>query len=89
MIWLALALLAPLGAGLAIFASRRGAEALALLGAGLGLLGALGLFASAAGGVGVSASLPFLPDFPILLVAGRLTATLALTAASAAAAVLA
>lgn len=89
MIWLALALLAPLGAGLAIFASRRGAEALALLGAGLGLLGALGLFASAAGGVGVSASLPFLPDFPILLVAGRLTATLALTAAAVAAAVLA
>jgi NADH-quinone oxidoreductase subunit L len=88
MIWLALILLAPLGAGLAIFASRRAPGALALAGAVVGLVGALGLFAGATGGATVSASLPFLPGFPILLIANPLTATLALLVAGVAAAVL-
>lgn len=88
MIWLALTLLAPIGAGLAVFALRRAPAALALVGAGLGLAGALGLFAGAAGGTSVSASLSFLPGFPILLEASPLTATLALLVATVAAAVL-
>lgn len=88
MIWLALALLSPLGAGLAIFALRRAPAVLALAGAGAGLIGAFGLFAAAAGGQTVGATLPFLPDFPILFAADMLTATLSLTVATVATAVL-
>jgi len=88
MIWLALTLLAPLGAALAVFGLRRAPGVIALAGAGLGLLGAFGLFARAAGGAEVTATLPFLPDLPILLVAGPLTATLALVVATVAAMVL-
>ncbi len=88
MIWLALTLLAPLGAGLAALAVRRAPQAFALVGAALGLVGALGLFASAAAGTEISVSLPFLPSFPVLLMADRLTATLALLVAAVAAAVL-
>jgi len=88
MIWLALTLLAPLGAGLAVIALRRAPIALSLAGAGLGLLGALGLFAGAAGGTEITATLPFLPDLPIRLLAGPLTATLALVVATVAAMVL-
>jgi NADH-quinone oxidoreductase subunit L len=88
MIWLALTLLAPLGAGLAVFAVRRAPGALALVGAGLGLVGALGPIAGAANGTSISASLPFLPGFPILLQASPLTTTLALLVATVAAAVL-
>jgi NADH-quinone oxidoreductase subunit L len=68
-IWLALTLLAPLGAGLAALAVRRAPQAFALVGAALGLVGALGLFASAAAGTEISVSLPFLPSFPVLLMA--------------------
>ncbi|MSU89197.1 NADH-quinone oxidoreductase subunit L [Rhodobacteraceae bacterium 2CG4] len=88
MIWLALVLLAPLGAALAVFALRRAPAAIALAGAGLGLIGALGLFAGAPGGAAVTAALPFLPDLPIRLLAGPLTATLALVVATVAAMVL-
>ena len=88
MIWLALALLAPLGAGLTIFALRRAPEALALAGAGLAVVGALGLIAGAARGNLPAAVLPFLPDLPIRLVADRLTATLALLVAAVAAMVM-
>ena len=88
MIWLALTLLAPLGAGLAVIALRRAPIALSLAGAGLGLLGALGLFAGAAGGTEITATLPFLPDLPIRLLASPLTATLALVVATVAAMVL-
>ena len=88
MIWLALTLLAPLGAALAVFALRRAPEGFALAGAALGLAGALGLFAGAAGGAELSAALPFLPELPIRLVAGPLTATLALVVATVAAMVL-
>ena len=88
MIWLALTILAPLGAGLTALALRRAPEAIALIGAALGLVGALGLFAGAAGGAVVTASLPFLPDLPIRLVASPLTATLALVVATVAAMVL-
>jgi len=88
MIWLALTLLAPLGAGLVVFALRRAPDAIALVGAGLGFLGALGLFAGASGGAEVSAALPFLPDLPIRLLASPLTATLALVVATVAAMVL-
>ena len=88
MIWLALTLLAPLGAALAVFCLRRAPGVIALAGAALGLLGAVGLFAGAAGGTELTATLPFLPDLPILLVAAPLTATLALVVATVAAMVL-
>lgn len=88
MIWLALTLLAPLLAALAVFALRRAPGAVALAGAGLGLAGALGLFASASGGGDIIATLPFLPELPIRLLASPLTATLALMVATVAALVL-
>lgn len=88
MSWLALVLLSPVATALAIFALRRAPEALALAGAGLGLLGGLGLFTSVAGGEPVAAALPFLPDLPVRLVASPLTATLALLVAAVAAMVL-
>ena len=88
MIWLALTLLAPLGAALAVFTLRRAPAATALAGAGLGLAGALGLFAAASDGAEVTATLPFLPDLPIRLLASPLTATLALMVATVAAMVL-
>ena len=88
MIWLALTLLAPLGAALAVFALRRAPEGFALAGAGLGFAGALGLFAGAAGGAEIAAALPFIPELPIRLAANPLTATLALVVATVAAMVL-
>ena len=88
MIWLALTILAPLGAGLTALAVRRAPEVFALIGAALGLAGALGLFAGVADGTDVTATLPFLPDLPIRLVASPLTATLALVVAAVAAMVL-
>ena len=88
MIWLALTLLAPFGAGLAALALRRVPEAIALTGAAFGLAGAIALFAGVAGGTDVTATLPFLPDLPIRLVADPLTATLALVVATVAAMVL-
>ncbi|OWY12055.1 NADH-quinone oxidoreductase subunit L [Thioclava sp. JM3] len=63
-------------------------EAIALTGAALGLAGAIALLAGVAGGADVTATLPFLPDLPIRLVANPLTATLALVVATVAAMVL-
>ena len=88
MIWLSLTILAPLGAGLTTLALRRMPEAIALTGAALGLAGAIALFAGVADGADVTATLPFLPDLPIRLVANPLTATLALVVATVAAMVL-
>lgn len=82
MIYLALTLLPPLLAALAIFALRRAPEALALAGAALGLLGAAGLVATAAGGTPVQALLPGLPGMPLRLTATPLTAVLALLVAT-------
>ncbi len=78
MMFLALTLLSPLLAGLAIFALRRAPEALALAGAALGLAGALGLLATG----GAQAVLPGLPDMPLRLNATPLTAVLALLVAT-------
>jgi NADH-quinone oxidoreductase subunit L len=88
MTMLALTLAAPLLAALAILTLRRGPAGLALAGAGLGFAGALGLFITVSGGGSVVATLPFLPDFPIRLVADPLTATLSLVVATVAAMVL-
>jgi NADH-quinone oxidoreductase subunit L len=82
MIFLALTLLAPLTAGLAILILRRAPEALALTGAGLGLVGALGLLAKVAAGGAVLAVLPGLPEMPLRLLATPLTAVLALLVAT-------
>ncbi len=88
MIWLALTLMAPFGAGIAILALRRQPAALALAGSALGLAGALGLFAATARGDRIAAALPFLPGFPARLEASPLTATFALMVATVAVAVL-
>ncbi|MCX8227694.1 MAG: NADH-quinone oxidoreductase subunit L [Sulfitobacter sp.] len=85
---LALTLLGPLLAALAILALRRAPEALALIGAAFGFAGALGLFVAASDGVGAAITLPFLPEFPIRLIASPLTATLSLVVATVAAMVL-
>jgi len=82
MIFLALTLLAPLVAGLAILGLRRAPEALAIAGAGLGLIGALGMLVSVANGAAVQAELPGLPEMPLRLVAKPLTAVLALLVAT-------
>ncbi len=84
MSFLALTLLAPLLAGLVILILRRAPEVLALAGAGLGLIGALGLLVTASDGT-VQALLPGLPDMPLRLIATPLTAILALTVATVAA----
>ncbi len=88
MTMLALTLLGPLLAALAILVLRRGPEALALIGAAFGLIGAAGLFLAASGGDVVGITLPFLPGFPIRLSASPLTATLSVVVATVAAMVL-
>lgn len=85
---LALTLLAPLLAALAIPGLRRAPEALALAGAAFGLAGAAGLFVAVAGGGTVGLVLPFLPAFSIRLIASPLTATLSLVVATVAGMVL-
>ena len=81
MSFLALTLLAPLLSGLAILVLRRASEALALTGAALGLIGAIGLVAAASGSP-VQAVLPGLPTMPLLLIATPLTAVLSLVVAT-------
>lgn len=85
--FLALTLLAPLLGGLTVLALRRLPEALALTGAALGLMGAVGLLIAASGDT-VHAVLPGLPDMPLRLVATPLTAVLALVVATVAGSVL-
>lgn len=81
MSFLALTLLAPLLSGLAILLLRRAPEALALFGAVLGLIGAVGLMVVASNSP-VQAVLPGLPNMPLLLVATPLTALLSLVVAT-------
>tara|TARA_R110002072_G_scaffold51291_11_gene137543 strand:- start:2748 stop:4565 length:1818 start_codon:yes stop_codon:yes gene_type:complete len=82
MTMLGLTLLAPLLAALAVFGGRRAPAALALAGAGLGLLGALGLLSATVGGARPATVLPLLPDLPIRLVVTPLTAVLSLIVAT-------
>ncbi|MGI8538673.1 MAG: NADH-quinone oxidoreductase subunit 5 family protein [Rubrobacteraceae bacterium] len=72
----ALAVLNPLMAAAAILLIRRGASVFAVAGAGLGLAAAVYALSEVAGGARLSATLPGLPDFPLMLVATPLTATL-------------
>lgn len=85
---LALTLLAPLLAALAILGLRRAPEALALAGAAFGLVGAAGLLVAVSGGGTVGLALPFLPGFPIRLIVSPLTVTLSLVVATVAGMVL-
>jgi len=82
MIWLILTLLAPLLAGLAVFALRRAPDWLALAGAGLGLAGAVAQLAQVVGDAAPAVLLPFLPDMPLRLGASPLTAVLSLVVAT-------
>jgi len=69
-------ILGPLVAALLILLVRCGAPALALLGAGTGLAGALATVAGVAGGARYEATLPGLPGLPLRLVADPLSAVL-------------
>ncbi len=74
----ALAILGPLAASALVLAFRRGAAALALLGTGVGLVGALaGLTDVAVGGARYATELPGLPGLPLRLLLDPLTAVLA------------
>jgi len=73
----ALTILGPLAAAALILLVRRGAPALALLGTGTALFGALFTLVRVAGGGRYSATLPGLPDLPLGLVVEPLTAVLA------------
>ncbi len=72
----ALAILDPLMAAAAILLIRRGVSIFAVTGAGLGLAAAVYTLAEVAGGARLSTTLPGLPEFPLILVATPLTATL-------------
>ncbi len=73
----ALTILGPLAAVALILVLRRGAPALALLGTGAALAGALVTLVRVAGGARYAATLPGLPDLPLRLVVEPLTAVLA------------
>jgi NADH-quinone oxidoreductase subunit L len=77
----ALAVAGPLAAAVLIVALRRGAAALALLGAGVGLLGAAVGLRGVAVGARYAAELPGLPGLPLRLVAEPLSASLAMVVA--------
>ena len=77
----ALAVAGPLAAAVLIVALRRGAAALALLGAGVGLLGAAVGLSGVAMGARYAAELPGLPGLPLRLVAEPLSASLAMVVA--------
>ena len=79
---LALTLVAPFLAALVTFATRRAPQTLAFLGTSVGLIGAVAQVISVAGGKPSAATLPFLPDMPIRLVATPLTAILSLVVAT-------
>ena len=70
-------ILGPLLAAALILALRRGAPALALLGAGVSLVAALITLSRVAKGASYSATLPGLPGLPLRLVAEPLTAVFA------------
>ncbi|AXS84918.1 NADH-quinone oxidoreductase subunit L [Marinobacter sp. Arc7-DN-1] len=77
-----LPVLPPLLAALAVLILRRGGPALALAGATLSLAGSLWLLARVAGGQAETLLLPGLPEMPLRLVAGPLTALLAVAVAT-------
>ncbi len=81
MTYVALTILGPLAAMVAILLVRRAAPMLALLGVGISLIGAVALLANVAGGASYAATLPGLPEYPLRLVATPLTAVLATTVA--------
>jgi NADH-quinone oxidoreductase subunit L len=72
-----LTILAPLAAAAAILLLGRAPAALALMGAGAGLVGAALALVRVAGGARFSAELPGLPGLPLRLVADPLAAVLA------------
>ncbi len=71
------ALLGPLAAAALVLLIRRGASVLALLGASVGLAGALFALVRVAGEARFSTTLPGLPELPLRLVVEPLTAVLA------------
>lgn len=73
----ALTILGPLAAAALILILRRLAPALALLGTGAALLGALSTLVRVANGARYSVTVPGLPDLPLRLVVEPLTAVLA------------
>lgn len=73
---LALTILAPLIAAVLVGLIRRGSTALALTGAGLGLLASLGMLAMVYGGASPALILPGLSAMPLRLAATPLTAML-------------
>ncbi|HET8627700.1 MAG TPA: proton-conducting transporter membrane subunit [Thermomicrobiales bacterium] len=77
----ALTILAPLAAAALILVVRRGAAALALLGAAVGAAAALGTLARVAGGARFAATLPGLPGLPLRLAVDPLAAAFAATVA--------
>ena len=77
MITAALTILGPLAAAALILLVRRGAAALAVLGAAVALVAAVVTLVRVAGGARFSATLPGLPELPLRLVVEPLTAALA------------
>jgi len=77
-----LPILPPLIAALAVLLLRRGGPGLALTGATLSLAGSLWLLARVAGGQPETLLLPGLPEMPLRLVAGPLTALLTVAVAT-------
>ena len=81
MTYVALIILGPLTAMAAILLIRRAAPALALLGVGATLAGAIATLVNVAGGARYATTLPGLPEYPLRLTATPLTATLAVIVA--------
>ncbi|MDX6380933.1 MAG: NADH-quinone oxidoreductase subunit [Rubrobacteraceae bacterium] len=77
MIMTALTVLGPLVAAALILLTRRGAPALALLGASVSLAGAFLSLSRVVAGASYSATLPGLPGLPLRIIAEPLTAVLA------------
>ena len=82
MTFVALTILGPLAAAVAILLIRRAVPMLALLGTGASLVGATVLLANVAGGTRYSTTLPGLPEYPLRLTATPLTAVLAVVVAA-------
>ena len=77
-----LPILPPLIAALAVLILRRGSAALALAGATLSLAGGVRLLAGALDGQAETLLLPGLPDMPLRLVSGPMTALLSVAVAT-------
>ncbi len=81
MTYVALTILGPLVAAAAILTLRRAAPALALIGTGVGLIGATVTLVRVADGARYATTLPGLPELPLRLTATSLTAVLAVVVA--------